>query len=69
MLAYHNKITTETDFFKSTNPIELIKTYGSPLYVYSEDIFRTRCRELKNLVKYPNFRLIIRSKPMAIYLC
>jgi diaminopimelate decarboxylase len=55
MLAYHNKITTDTDFFKSTNPIELIKNYGSPLYVYSEDIFRTRCRELKNLVQYPNF--------------
>ncbi len=55
MLVYHNKITTDTDFFKNTTPIELIKTYGSPLYVYNEDIFRTRCRELKNLVQYPNF--------------
>lgn len=55
MLTYHNKVTTETNFYGKENPISLIETFGSPLYVYSEDIFRARCRELKNLVTYPNF--------------
>ena len=55
MLSYHNKISKETNFYKEENPIGLIETYGSPLYVYSEEIFRQRCRELKNLVTYPNF--------------
>lgn len=55
MLTYHNKVTTETNFFGSETPVDLIKEYGSPLYVYNEDIFRQRCRELKNLVTYPNF--------------
>lgn len=55
MLASHNKVTTEENFFGNENPVDLVKEYGSPLYVYNEDIFRQRCRELKNLVTYPNF--------------
>lgn len=55
MLSYHNKISVETNFYRDENPVDLVKNYGSPLYVYSEDIFRQRCRELKNLVTYPNF--------------
>lgn len=55
MLSYHNKISTDTNFYKDQTPINLIETYGSPLYVYSEEIFRQRCRELKGLVTYPNF--------------
>ncbi len=55
MLSYHNKVTSECNFFGKETPVELIENYGSPLYVYSEDIFRKRCKELKNLVTYPNF--------------
>lgn len=55
MLSYHNTITTDMDFYKDQNPVDLVETYGSPLYVYSEEIFRQRCRELKNLVTYRNF--------------
>lgn len=55
MLQYHNKVTTETQFFADQNPAGLIETFGSPLYVYNENIFRKRCREMKNLVSYPNF--------------
>lgn len=55
MLTYHNTISTDTQFYKDLSPIDLVATYGSPLYVYSEEIFRARCRELKNLVTYPNF--------------
>jgi diaminopimelate decarboxylase len=55
MLTYHNKVTSETRFFGETDPVTLLETYGSPLYVYNEEIFRDRCKELKNLVTYPNF--------------
>lgn len=36
-------------------PEELVKEYGSPLYVYSEAILRERCQEVMNLVKYDKF--------------
>jgi len=50
-----NFYSEETNFFGKTNPEELIKKYGSPLYVYNEKIFRTRCREMKNLIDYEKF--------------
>lgn len=34
----------------------LLALYGSPLYVYSEDILRKRCREMMSFVSYPHFR-------------
>lgn len=55
MLNSHNKISSEAHFFGNQTPEDLIQQYGSPLYVYNENIFRERCRELKNLVTYPNF--------------
>ncbi|MBO6158522.1 MAG: diaminopimelate decarboxylase [Firmicutes bacterium] len=42
-------------FFQNIRPEELADTYATPLYVYNERVFRTRCREMKNLVTYPNF--------------
>ncbi len=42
-------------FFDGFDPFALILTYGSPLYVYRESIFRERCREMMRLVSYPNF--------------
>lgn len=55
MLTAHNKVTQENGFYGDTTPQALIEEFGSPLYVYNEKIFRERCRELKNLVTYPNF--------------
>lgn len=43
------------NFYEGNDPTALAKAYGTPLYVYNERILRTRCRELKNLVTYPNF--------------
>ncbi|GHT74780.1 diaminopimelate decarboxylase [Spirochaetia bacterium] len=34
---------------------ELVKKYGSPLYVYDEGIIRTRCREVRALSSHPLF--------------
>jgi diaminopimelate decarboxylase len=51
----HTKVSDDINFYQGNNPVELVKQYGSPLYVYNEKILRERCRELKQLVSYPNF--------------
>lgn len=48
--------TPSVNYYKDTNPKELIAEYGSPLYVYNEDILRSRCKEMKKLVKYKKFK-------------
>ncbi|MDR0958553.1 MAG: diaminopimelate decarboxylase, partial [Clostridiales bacterium] len=45
------------EFFKGLQPIDLVKKYGSPLYVYNEDILRERCRQMVGLCKYKNFKV------------
>jgi diaminopimelate decarboxylase len=55
MIKKHNTVTTESNFFGNTDAAALVEKYGSPLYVYNEEILRSRCKELKNLVTYPNF--------------
>jgi len=47
--------TEETNFYGKLNPRELIKEFGSPLYVYNEAILRQRCRDMAQLVSYPGF--------------
>lgn len=54
MISYYTK---ETGFYGSTDPESLLDEFGSPLYVYNEGIFRERCREMRNLVSYPNFKV------------
>ncbi len=46
-----------TNYYKEDNPEQLLKKYGSPLYVYSEEIFRKRCKEMATLVPYENFKV------------
>ncbi|MDA3847438.1 MAG: diaminopimelate decarboxylase, partial [Vallitaleaceae bacterium] len=55
MLKKYNNVTEKNGFYGTTNPQELIELYGSPLYVYNEDVFRARCKEVKNLVAYKKF--------------
>lgn len=62
MIKLNGKVTDEINFFQNANPYELIKEYGSPLYVYNERILRQRCREIKNLVKYPNISVNYSAK-------
>ncbi|MCX7923963.1 MAG: diaminopimelate decarboxylase [Clostridia bacterium] len=52
-----NYFTEQTNFYGSTSPDKLISDFGSPLYVYNEAILRQRCREVKGLVSYPNFKV------------
>lgn len=44
-------------FFEGLCPKALVEKYGSPLYVYNERVFRTRCREMAQLVTYPHFKV------------
>ncbi len=48
--------------FGKVDVIQLLKEYGSPLYVYDEEILRERCSELRNLIKYPHFRVNYSAK-------
>ncbi len=58
----YSNYTKYVNFFGKTNPLELIKKYGSPLYVYNENILRQRCQQMKNLVTYPNFSVNYSTK-------
>ncbi|MCL1861941.1 MAG: diaminopimelate decarboxylase, partial [Defluviitaleaceae bacterium] len=49
------KVTDDLNFYQGNDPRELVHEFGSPLYVYNENIFRTRCREMLNLSSYPKF--------------
>lgn len=51
----YSKVSQEKKFFGNTDPVQLSEKYGSPLYVYNENILRNRCRDLKGLISYPNF--------------
>lgn len=57
-----SNVTDNMDFYKGIEPTELVEQYGSPLYVYNESILRERCREMKNLLSYPNFSVSFSAK-------
>ena len=56
-MAY--SFTQENAFYGSTDPQKLLEKYGSPLYVYNEEILRKRCREMKSL--YARRRILLKS--------
>ena len=49
--------TDNRNFFGAATPMELVATFGSPLYVYNERILREACRELLALSSHPGFRV------------
>ncbi len=54
--------TDRINFFGRTTPLELVKTYGTPLYVYNENILRQRCRDLLGLSDLPGFHVNYSAK-------
>jgi diaminopimelate decarboxylase len=50
-------VSSGKNFFGNTDPGQLTELYGSPLYVYNETILRKRCRDLKDLISYKNFKV------------
>lgn len=50
-----NSFVEKVDFFKGNNPEDIVKEYGTPLYVYSEEIIRNRMDKVaKAISKYPH---------------
>ena len=54
--------TDKVRFFGNTTPQELAAQYGTPLYVYNEDVLRRRCRELLSLSSLPGFHVNYSAK-------
>lgn len=59
----YSKVSLENKFFGNTNPITLADNFGTPLFVYNENILRERCRELKKLIDYKYF--VVNYSPKA----
>ena len=55
MNKIYTKVTDHMNFWEGQDPVALAEKYGTPLYVTNERVLRQRCRDLKNLVTYPNF--------------
>lgn len=47
--------TDSLNFYGSHTPLELAETYGTPLYIYNENLLRERCRDLMTLTNHPGF--------------
>lgn len=61
----HSKNLSNTNFiFDNCDTVELAKTFGTPLYVMSEDRIKSKCKDIREnfLDKYPNTRAAYASK-------
>lgn len=47
--------STSLRFFGNRNPADLAAEFGTPLYVYNENVLRSRCRDMKTLANHPGF--------------
>ena len=54
--------TDKVDFFGNATPRELAAKYGTPLYVYNENVLRERCRDLLGLSSLPGFNVNYSAK-------
>jgi diaminopimelate decarboxylase len=61
----HHYFSKKTNFYGNTNPGDLINKYGSPLYVYNENILRQRCRDMADFIPYANFKASYSTKANA----
>jgi len=50
------------DVLQNCDPYDLIRLYGSPLYVYNEQIIRRKCQEVKHLLTMPNYMVNYSAK-------
>lgn len=51
-----NYYSEKVNFYKGNSPKDLLAKYGSPLYVYSEEILRQKAQDMKGLATVPNFQ-------------
>jgi len=49
-----NSFIEKVNFFKGNNPEDIAKTYGTPVYVYNEEVLRDRMHKVSQVItKYP----------------
>lgn len=65
MSESRSSYTSGVDFFGACTPHELTALYGSPLYVYNENMLRRRCRDMLGLSAHPGFRVNYSAKANA----
>ncbi|MCL1889219.1 MAG: diaminopimelate decarboxylase [Desulfovibrionaceae bacterium] len=57
--------TQGVNFYAGLDPCGLLREYGSPLYVYNEEMLRLRCREMRGLIPLPAARVCYSAKANA----
>ena len=62
MANVRSSYTDSVNFFGQEDPRELVARFGSPLYVYNENILRSCCRDLTGLSSHPGFRVNYSAK-------
>ena len=62
MANVRSTYTDSVNFYGLEDPRELVSRFGSPLYVYNENILRERCRDLTGLSSHPGFRVNYSAK-------
>lgn len=55
MTDIRSTYTDSLNFYGDHTPLELAETYGTPLYIYNENILRERCRDLMTLTSHTGF--------------
>ena len=62
MANVRSTYTDSMHFYGQEDPRELVSRFGSPLYVYNENILRARCRDLTGLSSLPGFHVNYSAK-------
>ncbi|MCL2123528.1 MAG: diaminopimelate decarboxylase [Desulfovibrionaceae bacterium] len=62
MPAIRSSYTDKLRFFGGNTPQQLTAAYGSPLYVYNENVLRRSCRDVLKLSTHPGFRVNYSAK-------
>ncbi|MBQ3172592.1 MAG: diaminopimelate decarboxylase [Mailhella sp.] len=62
MANVRSSYTDSVNFYGLEDPRELVARFGSPLYVYNENILRSCCRDLTGLSSHPGFRVNYSAK-------
>jgi diaminopimelate decarboxylase len=55
MPSIRSAYTDSLCFYGKYSPLELAEAYGTPLYVYNENMLRERCRDLMKLSSHPGY--------------
>ena len=62
MANVRSSYTDSVNFYGQEDPRELVARFGSPLYVYNEDILRACCRDLTGLSSHDGFQVNYSAK-------